>query len=420
MNQTPLSNNVLAIESNYYARWAAQYVTASGGARVITPSMPRADLEIVGLLMPTVTPDMAYYGVPATGYDQIAAKARELAQSDKEIITIFVESGGGYVWGIDQAIEALRELHAVKRVEVEVGAISASAAYWLSSISHTIKANRFSEIGGIGAFIVIEDFSEMAKNCGVDVKVIKSGKYKGVGVPGAPIADDELDPEREQVTQIADMFLSEVQAYRPVDSALATGRTWIGLSAVELGLADALTGKESKNMTQPKAAKSVRAEDEVMPEPEDEKEEEVIPEAVEEEKPACEDAASADPAPEPEPEGETVPPEDEEDKPEARERKRCAALVVAFADDAQFAKEMIDGGVSLVEAKAQYFDRSKLSKPAGGGVAVVPANRTPQPSNHTWTEAVEAYSQQHNVSRMEAASILSKQQPELYRQNFGG
>ena len=419
MHKMPLSNNVLAIDSNYYARWAAQYVTASNGARVITTSMPRADIEITGLLMPSVTPDMRFWGVPATGYDEIAAKARELTQSGKETVTIFVESGGGYVWGIDQAIEALRELRAVKRVEVEVGAISASAAYWLTSISHSIRANRFSELGGIGAFIVIEDMSKMAANIGIDVKVIKSGKYKGVGVPGAPIADDELDPEREQVNQISEMFMSEVQAYRPVDSALATGRTWIGLSAVELGLADALTGKDSKNMAKPNMAKSVQAEDVAAPEPEEEKE----PEAVDEEgKPECE----GDPEPEeeaapmPEGEGEAPPPEEEDEQPEARERKRCTAIVAAFANDAHFAKEMIEGGVSLVEAKAQYFDRGKMSKPAGQGASVVPANRTPQPSATTWNGAVEAYAKQNNVSRVDAARVLEKQQPELYRQNFGG
>jgi len=405
-----LPNNILAVNQSYYRDWARRYQDAhADGLRAVAPKLSnKYDIEIKGLLMATVPDYLRGWGLEATGYDEIAAVARELVQSPKEEIYIGVDSGGGYIYGIDRAIEALHELRAAKKIIVEVHQIAASAAYWLTCISHEIRVNRFSDVGSIGTYLMIDDTSEMYKDFGVRRILVSSGPHKGVGEDGVPVSDASVEIEQERINALAEMFLSDVRIYRPqVGDDVMSGRTWTGAASIGAGLADAQYGITRKaNVMKDEEKNAAVEEEQAAPEEEENA-------AEPEEEPTEEDAPS--------PTEDEQEAEEEEEDEMAKERARCASIAATFAASPEFTAQHIRAGSSLVEAKAAWFDYSQGKQPAAAKPSrVVAANQPPLPVASNWADAIRQYAAANKCSLAEAGQKMATQRPDLYRQNFGG
>lgn len=398
-----LPNNILAANQSFYRDWARQYEEArTDGLRGMYPEVKsgKYDMSINGLLMATV-PEYIRGWMNATGYDDIALRARELAVSDKTDILIGINSGGGYIYGIDQAIESLKALRDVKNIVVEVGEMAASAAYWLAAIGHTIRVNRFSQVGGIGIYTIIDDDSEKYADMGVKRMLVSSGEHKGAGQPGVPVPESTIEIEQERVNAIAANFFADINLYRELDESIMSGRTWIGDQSITVGLADEIYGiTRSKEMSKKPVAEEATPEEETKEEPEEKAEE--MEEKEEEEK----EEAKAEEM------------EEKEDDVSA-ERARAASIASAFAHCPEFANKHILAGSTLVEAKADWFDyEGKDNKPAGKASRVVPANQPPKPAATNWSDALRDYAAANKCSLSEAGAVLAKTRPDLYRQNF--
>ena len=180
-----------------------------------------------------------------TSVETIAADlARALADPAARDILLKIESPGGSVAGIANLAEAIREASAQKTVTAYADDSATSAAYWLGSAAQRFYASRTAAVGSIGVYSVLADTSRQAEADGVELKIIRSGRYKGVGEPGMPIEDDDLAALQDRVDQIHDVFVREVASGRGMTiaavAALADGRTFTAGQAKANGLIDSV------------------------------------------------------------------------------------------------------------------------------------------------------------------------------------
>lgn len=172
-----------------------------------------------------------------------------LADEGVQKILLAVDSPGGSVDGVQALADTIFAARGKKPITALADSTMASAAYWLASQADEIVATSDATVGSIGIFTVLPDYSRAAKNEGVDVHVVRSGKHKGAGVVGAPISSDQVAAIQREIDAYAELFVGSVARGRGLSSAavgrLATGESWVGRHAVEAGLADRIGTLES-------------------------------------------------------------------------------------------------------------------------------------------------------------------------------
>jgi protease-4 len=76
------------------------------------------------------------------------------------------------------------------------------------------------------------------------VHLIRSGRHKGIGTPGVPIEDDNLEALQSEVDTSHAVFVADIARGLEVPEErveeIADGRTFVGANAVREGLADRL------------------------------------------------------------------------------------------------------------------------------------------------------------------------------------
>lgn len=168
------------------------------------------------------------------------------AAADKAVSAILlrIDSPGGTVAGTSDLADAVYEARKEKRVVAYVSDMAASCAYYVASQADEIYADRDAVVGGIGVYLVVPDYSAAAEEQGIKVHVIKAGKNKGAGVPGAPVTDEHLAEFQREVNQLNETFVDAVARGRgwPVADVekLNDGRVHVGRYALELGLVDGI------------------------------------------------------------------------------------------------------------------------------------------------------------------------------------
>lgn len=203
-----------------------------------------AHVPIDGLLVSRGAEIFRYFGIAATGYDEINAAVGRAKKSDVEEVVLHVNSPGGSVTGLQATASRLFALRSRKPVHAHVSGIMASAAYWLGSQAGHVTAEEGAEIGSIGVYATVEDSSKMFEDAGIKVHVLRSGEYKGVGEPGAPISSKQLKKIQASVDRAAAEFVAAIARGRDMKrsdvEALATGETWDASDARDAGLIDAV------------------------------------------------------------------------------------------------------------------------------------------------------------------------------------
>jgi len=179
------------------------------------------------------------------GANTIAIRRKvRAAMRDQDVtgIMLLVDSPGGTVAGTQDLAEDVAAANRVKPVFSHIEDLGASAAYWVMSQTRRITATPTSEVGSIGTLAVVEDYSAVAEKKGIKVHVISTGPYKGAGVPGTPITDEQLAYFRERVEAVNTHFLDAVSRGRNVSMGTvqewADGRVWIADKARTMGLID--------------------------------------------------------------------------------------------------------------------------------------------------------------------------------------
>ena len=177
---------------------------------------------------------------------EILREQIESAVQDHRVDSILMEidSPGGTASGVQELGDAIYRARSQKAIHAAIRDLGASAAYWLASQASFISANATAAIGSIGCVIAVNDVSERAAQEGIRTIVVASGEYKGAGIPGAPITDEEIIPWQEEVDGIEREFVAAIARGRGRSEdevgLWASGRTWQAREARQLGLIDAV------------------------------------------------------------------------------------------------------------------------------------------------------------------------------------
>lgn len=155
-----------------------------------------------------------------------------------------IDSPGGMVLGTPETAEAVREFAARKPIHAFTRGMMASAAYWIGSAATGVWATPSASVGSIGVVLPFLDQSRRLADAGVKVDVIKAGKYKGIGIPGTALSDDQREHLTQRVAAIHESFKTAVRTNRAAWGAIADstmeGQTFMGTEAARLGLIDAV------------------------------------------------------------------------------------------------------------------------------------------------------------------------------------
>jgi protease IV len=162
-------------------------------------------------------------------------------------VVLQVNSPGGDVGACE---EIVYELNRIKQpVVVSMRSIAASGGYYISAGASKIVALQSTLTGSIGVISEIPNLSGLLDKVGVKMEVIKSGKYKDMYSGFAELTPEERQIMQKTNDQIYEQFVSVVATGRHMDPAkvraLATGQTYSGSEAKELGLVDEIGGLQT-------------------------------------------------------------------------------------------------------------------------------------------------------------------------------
>jgi len=365
----------------------AEAVSKSAEARAERELKPDFDIAggvavipIRGVILKDVPWYYGWLGIEATSTAQVrinldAALGNEAVQS----ILLRVESPGGTVAGVQDLADAIYAARDRKPVKAYIEDLGASAAYWLASQAQEITANSTAEVGSIGVYCVYWDQSKAAEEMGVRVIVIRSGPYKGMGVPGDKITDEQIAVEQEIVNDLANAFIGSVARGRGMEATkvakLATGRTWLAADAVGLGLIDQIDGFNAA-LSGDSPAATAEEEEGIMPKGEDKK-----PKDADKAQTPAPDAASEEPKKDAEtPDGsqsaELKPAVETTTAPSASDERERAAAIIEMASNAgmpQLASALITEGVSADVAGRKILKAACDAGKLGGDALNDPA-----------------------------------------------
>ena len=122
--------------------------------------------------------------------------------------------------------------------------VAASGGYWLASAADEIFVDPSSVVGSIGVISAGFGAHVFLARQGIERRVHTAGKSKSMLDPFQPEKDEDIARLNRLLSQLHETFIGHVQARRGAklaeDPDLFTGEIWVGKSACEVGLADAV------------------------------------------------------------------------------------------------------------------------------------------------------------------------------------
>ncbi|WP_423792450.1 signal peptide peptidase SppA [Methanocaldococcus indicus] len=190
-------------------------------------------------IFPTEKKDARYY-------IKLLNKLRE--DNSVKGVLLVVNSPGGEVVASEDLANAVKKLREKKPVVVYVETLDASGAYMVSAPANYIVAHRDSIVGSIGVRMDIVHYYGLMKKLGINVTVIKAGKYKDIGSPYRPMTPEEKRYLQKLINETYIYFVKWVAENRNLSLnytfEIADGKIYSGEDAVKVGLVDEVGDKE--------------------------------------------------------------------------------------------------------------------------------------------------------------------------------
>lgn len=182
-----------------------------------------------------------------TGYPEIR-EAMISAATDASVqhIILDIDSGGGAVSGVDDTAKLIRLVHDnVKPVTAFTDGSMYSAAYWLGSSAGEVYASKAAGMGSIGVIATHMERSEMLKEAGIGVTVVRAGKYKALANGVEKLTEEGKAQIQAGVDAAYKIFVGHVaemrgKSYEFADSVMAQGRDFYGQAGADAGLVDGI------------------------------------------------------------------------------------------------------------------------------------------------------------------------------------
>lgn len=172
-------------------------------------------------------------------------QVRAAAKSDEVAgILLHIDSPGGMVAGTVDLADDIARAKESKPVFAYIEDLGASAAYWIASQADKVFANRSAEVGSIGVFMVVTDWSAAASMMGGKVHVIRFGEFKGAGVAGTEVTAAQIEKWQGSVDSFGAMFIDAVALGRRMAKSrvkeLANGAVFTASDALDRQLIDGI------------------------------------------------------------------------------------------------------------------------------------------------------------------------------------
>jgi protease-4 len=159
-------------------------------------------------------------------------------------VILRINSPGGAVVASDEIYQRVKKLRANKPVVVQMSDMAASGGYYIAAGADKIVANSATITGSIGVIAQFPKLSGLYEKVGVEIRTIKSGKFKDIASPNRDMTSEENVILNSMITEAYDQFVHAIADGRHMDEQkvreLADGRIYTGKQAKANGLVDEL------------------------------------------------------------------------------------------------------------------------------------------------------------------------------------
>ena len=270
-----LADSVLLLRPDHAARQILAFATAaarpeSSKDQMHTAAMARADFDpdapahpwnareavaytadgvavirVSGTIVKGVSALVAWYFGFAR-LEAIDAALDEIANRGNVRAIVFAfDSPGGYTTGVEECAASIAAASSAVPTFAYSDTMCCSAAYWLASqCSGGIVAANSADIGCVGTYMALYDYSAWLEQQGIKLHLVRAGNMKGLGVFGKELTEEERAFLQAEVDAINAQFLAAVHEGRHAAGAPAIaeadlqGQWFSGRDAVTKGLAD--------------------------------------------------------------------------------------------------------------------------------------------------------------------------------------
>lgn len=171
-----------------------------------------------------------------------------VARPEKDEVLLRLESPGGMVHGYGLAASQLRRIRAANiPLTICVDKVAASGGYMMACIGKRIVAAPFAYIGSVGVLLQLPNFHRLLQEHNIDYEMITAGEYKRTLTVFGENTDKGRAKVTEEIQEAHDLFKDFIRENRPqldVDE-IASGETWFGSKALEMGLVDEVSTSDS-------------------------------------------------------------------------------------------------------------------------------------------------------------------------------
>jgi len=198
-----------------------------------------AVIPLHGVMLRRPDPIARLFGATDT---EAIREAVDLAAGDRSVgaVLLDIDSPGGSINGTPELAAAVRNAASRKPVYAFSAGMMCSAAYWVGSQADVLYAAPSARVGSIGVLLPVVDRSEAFAKAGVKVEVFAAGKFKGAGVPGTSLTDEQRAWLQQGVEETWGQFKDAVRSRRRVADGAMEGQHFAAGSALGHGLLSGL------------------------------------------------------------------------------------------------------------------------------------------------------------------------------------
>lgn len=185
------------------------------------------------------------FGIPQ-GAEAVIKRLTELEQdSNIKAVVLRINSPGGTVAATQEIYEKLWKLRKKNIVLVaSMGDVAASGGYYVASACNYIIANYGTITGSIGVIVYSPNLKRLFDKFGIEMNVIKSGKYKDILATHRDITPEEKALLQEMIDLSYNKFVRDIALGRNLNQddirPIADGRVMGGETALKNRLIDQL------------------------------------------------------------------------------------------------------------------------------------------------------------------------------------
>jgi protease-4 len=206
-----------------------------------------AVLHVSGSLVAGESLSIPLLRLKLAGSETLTKQIEQLREDrDVKAVVVRIDSRGGSVRAAQEIARELERTREHKPVVISMGEVAASGGYYIATGGQYIFADATTLTGSIGIFYPKLDLSGLLDKVGAHAELLSIGDRATMRSYWKPYSDDEREAAMAGIQASYDVFIERVAAARSMTpeaaDAVARGRLWSGVRAIEVGLVDRYGG----------------------------------------------------------------------------------------------------------------------------------------------------------------------------------